>query len=69
MKIKACYYCGSQDIRGRAVVEGQVPYEISAVYICNTCGHQGVPYIFEKEEEYEEFLKALREDKDRVEGE
>ena len=65
MKIEACISCGSRNIRSGTISDGVLPgYTDGLVtYVCDDCNHRGLPIIFETEQEYNEFLKALREDR------
>jgi hypothetical protein len=67
MKIEACISCGSRKIRSGTISDGVLPgYTDGLVaYVCDNCNHRGIPMIFETEEEYNEFLKALSEDKEQ----
>lgn len=71
MKIEACISCGSRKIRSGTISDGVLPgYTDGLVtYACDDCNHRGLPIIFDTEEEYEKFKKALKEDKQKEEGE
>ena len=62
MDIKACPKCGSKRIyQGRmrdGVLTGYTTRDV-----CRNCGYQGMPIIFDSEEEYKKFLqsKSLKE--------
>lgn len=68
MEIKACIFCGSRNLRSGAAIDGIIPGNIPFVYICNDCENKGAPIIFDTEEEYNKFVKALREEKEGKES-
>ena len=57
MEIKACLNCGSRKIyqgrMGDGVLTGYTSKDV-----CRNCGFQGMPIIFDSEEEYKKFLKS-----------
>lgn len=63
MKINACPKCGSRNIfqgtLGEGVLTGYVNKDV-----CKDCGYQGMPIIFDSEEEYKKFLEGLSKDKE-----
>jgi hypothetical protein len=61
IKIKACIHCGSQNLRSGAAVDGIVPGDAPFVFFCNDCENKGTPIIFDSEEDYNKFKKALKE--------
>ncbi|MEE9151760.1 MAG: hypothetical protein V3U20_08025 [Thermoplasmata archaeon] len=69
MKIEACIFCGSRNIRSGTISDGVLPGYTDGLntYVCDDCNHQGLPIIFDSEQEYDNFVKARREDKQRVE--
>lgn len=64
MKIEACISCGSKNIRSGTISDGVLPGYTDGLmtYVCDDCNHRGLPIIFDTEEEYNNFLKALREE-------
>jgi hypothetical protein len=67
MEIQACIRCGSRNIRRGGIQDGAIPgyTDLLDKFVCDDCNHMGLPIIFDKEEEYNEFVKALKEDKKR----
>ena len=65
MKIEACISCGSRNIRSGTISDGVLPgyTDALATYVCDDCNHQGLPVVFDTEEEYQKFLKAKMEEK------
>ena len=65
MKIEACISCGSRNIRSGTISDGVLPgyTDALATYVCDDCNHQGLPIVFDTEEEYQKFLKAKMEEK------
>ncbi len=65
MKIEACIRCGSRNIRSGTISDGVLPgyTDALATFVCDDCNHQGLPIIFDSEEEYNMFLSAVRDDK------
>lgn len=61
MEIIACPKCGS-----RRIFQGQMRDGVLTGYntrsVCRDCGFQGMPIIFDSEENYKKFLKT-KEDK------
>ena len=57
MEIKACPKCGSRKIyqgrMGDGVLTGYTTRDV-----CRDCGYQGMPIIFDSEEDYKKFLKS-----------
>ena len=57
MEINACPKCGSRKIyqgrMGDGVLTGYTSKDV-----CRNCGFQGMPIIFDSEEEYKKFLKS-----------
>jgi len=53
MEITACPSCGSKNIFSYLSVIGMN-------YLCKDCGFQGVPFIFDSEEDYQVFLDELK---------
>lgn len=63
MTVKACMYCGSDDISRKQLFEGPVVYTheaMDSVY-CAACGKSGVAMLFDTEDEREHFRKELLE--------
>ena len=62
MRISACPMCGSRNIfqgtMGDGVLTGYVNRDV-----CKDCGYQGMPIIFDSEDEYKKFLDELSKDK------
>ena len=60
MKISACPKCGSRRISvgtmGDGVLAGYTTREV-----CRDCGYQGMPVIFDTEQDYKNFIKKLKE--------
>lgn len=67
MKIEACIFCGSRNIRSGSIQEGMLPgfTDGLAAYVCDDCNHRGIPVVFDSEEEYEKFVEALKKDKEK----
>jgi len=63
MKINACPKCGSRDIRMAGIREGRLFGVTSWDIVCAKCGYKGMPIIFNSKEEYEKFLKELKNEK------
>ena len=62
MKIIACPNCGSRRIYQGTMGDGVlVGYTFREV--CRNCGYQGMPIIFDSEEEYRKFLKEKTSEK------
>lgn len=70
MKIEACISCGSRNIRSGTISDGVLPgyTDALAAYVCEDCNHQGIPIVFDSEEEYEKFLEALKKDEQKERG-
>ncbi len=62
MRISACPRCGSRNIfqgtMGDGVLTGYADRDV-----CKDCGYQGMPIIFDSENEYKNFLDELSKDK------
>ena len=58
MEITACPKCGS-----RKIFQGNIGDGVLTGYtsrnVCKDCGYQGMPLIFDSDEEYEKFLEGL----------
>jgi hypothetical protein len=67
MKLKACPKCGSRNIAqgtlGEGVLTGYVNKDV-----CKDCGFQGMPLIFDSEEDHKKFLEGLSKDKEDKES-
>jgi protein-S-isoprenylcysteine O-methyltransferase Ste14 len=61
MEITACPVCGSTNIGIGMLGDGIISGLSSWKEVCRDCGYQGASLIFEKEEDYQKFLKALKE--------
>ena len=61
MAVKACMYCGSDDISRKQLFEGPVVYTHNAMdsIYCAACGKSGVPMLFDTEDERESFEREL----------
>jgi hypothetical protein len=57
MEIKACPKCGSKKIYQGRMGDG-VLTGYSNKDVCRNCGYQGMPIIFDSEQEYTNFLKS-----------
>jgi len=57
MEIEACPKCGSRNIFQGKLGEG-VLTGYTSKNVCQDCGYQGMPIIFDSEEEYNNFLKS-----------
>jgi len=57
MEIKACPKCGSRNIFQGRLGEG-VLTGYTSKDVCRDCGYQGMPIIFDSENEYNNFLKS-----------
>jgi len=63
MKINACPKCGSRNISQGALGEGILTGYVNRD-VCKDCGYQGMPIVFDSEEEYKKFLEGLSKDKE-----
>jgi protein-S-isoprenylcysteine O-methyltransferase Ste14 len=61
MEITACPVCGSTNIGIGTLADGIISGLSSWKEVCRNCGYQGPSLLFENEEEYHKFLKALKE--------
>jgi len=59
MEIISCPSCGSLKIFQGKMDEG-VLTGYTFRYVCHNCGYQGMPIIFDKEKDYQEFLKNIK---------
>ena len=68
MEIKACPNCGSRKIyqgrMGDGVLTGYTTRDV-----CRDCGYQGMPIIFDSEQDYKKFLESKKLKKDTKEDE
>ena len=62
MEITACPKCGSKHIYQGTIRSG-LPTGYTSNYVCKECGYQGMPFIFDNENEYRKFLNTLQKDK------
>jgi len=64
IEITACPNCGSKNI-GIGTLGDGLSVGISAwKEVCRDCGYQGRSLLFESEEDYNKFLKAMKEYKE-----
>ena len=63
MEITACPKCGSRKIFQGNIGEGVLTGYTSR-NVCKDCGYQGMPLIFDSENEYKKFLEGLAKDKE-----
>lgn len=61
MRIYACPKCGNRNIRRPQLQIGALTGDS---FTCANCSYQGMPVIFETEEEYKKFVKELSKIKD-----
>jgi protein-S-isoprenylcysteine O-methyltransferase Ste14 len=61
MEITACPVCGSTNIGIGTLGDGIISGLSSWKEVCRNCGYQGPSLLFENEEDYQKFLKALKE--------
>ena len=61
MEITACPVCGSTNIGIGTLSDGIISGLSSWKEVCRNCGYQGPSLLFENEEAYQEFLKALKD--------
>jgi len=61
MKIRACAKCNSKNIRMAGLGEGTIFGLTSWDMVCEDCGYKGMPIVFDSQEDYEAFLKELKE--------
>jgi|GEM_PF-822704 len=62
MEIKACPRCGSTEIYQGTMGDGVLTGYTSR-QVCRNCGFQGMPLIFNSEEDYKKFLSGLKIEK------
>jgi rRNA maturation protein Nop10 len=62
MEIKACPRCGSTNIYQGTIGDGVLTGYTNRD-VCKNCGFQGMPVIFNSEEDYKKFLNGLKKDK------
>ena len=62
MQIIACPKCGSRKIFQGTIGDGVLTGYTSRE-VCKDCGYQGMPFIFDTEKDYLEFLKDLKKEK------
>ena len=62
MEIFACPKCGSRNIHIGTIRDGVLDGYTSR-YVCRDCDYQGMPIVFDSEEEYISFLQELKEGK------
>jgi protein-S-isoprenylcysteine O-methyltransferase Ste14 len=61
MEITACPVCGSTDIGIGTLGDGIISGLSSWKEVCHNCGYQGASLLFDSEEAYQRFLKALKD--------
>jgi len=61
MEITACPVCGSKNIGIGTLGDGIISGLSSWKEVCRNCGYQGASLLFEKEEDYQKFVTALKE--------
>jgi transcription elongation factor Elf1 len=61
MQITACPICGSKNISIGTLGDGIIAGLSSWKEVCRNCGYQGASLLFETEEDYNKYLKALKE--------
>ena len=61
MQITACPVCGSKNISIGTLGDGIIAGLSSWKEVCRNCGYQGASLLFETEEDYNNYLKALKE--------
>lgn len=59
MEIIACPNCGSRKIFQGRMRDGVLTGYINK-NVCRDCGYQGMPIIFDKENDYKRFLKSKK---------
>jgi len=62
MKIAACSQCGSTNLRQGSIRDGLLS-GLTSKYVCRDCNFQGMPFIFDSEEDYINFVKCVKNDK------
>ena len=62
MEILSCPNCGSKNIFQGTLRNG-VLTGYTTRYVCRNCGYQGMPIIFNSENEYEKFLNEKKSEK------
>ena len=60
MDITACPKCGSKRIFQANIGSG-LPSGYTSKYVCKDCGYKGMPFIFDNEDDYKNFLKTKKE--------
>jgi hypothetical protein len=61
MEFTACPCCGSKNIGIGTLGDGLVAGLSSWKEVCKDCGYEGASLVFEREEDYQRFLKILKE--------
>ena len=56
MDITACPKCGSKHIYTGNISDGVLTGYTSR-YVCQQCGYQGMPIVFDNETDYQKFFK------------
>ena len=59
MKITACSQCGSTNLRQGPIKDGLLS-GLTSKYVCRDCKFQGMPFIFDSEEDYINFVKNVK---------
>ena len=62
MKIYACPRCGSKEIFMGTIDSGVLIGMTSTKNVCKNCGFQGNPILFDSEQEYQHFLKEIKQE-------
>jgi len=57
LEFTACPKCGSKRIY-QATLGSGLPSGYTSKYVCKECGYKGMPFIFDNEEDYKNFLTA-----------